>query len=113
MNDLQKQLRRNREIAVKVGKFTFTARRPTDVEALELNRRDAALAEVASEFVIDWNGVVEDDIVGGGGTTAVTFDAELWKDWCADRPDFWGPISSAVLDSYTQHRKRMETVKGN
>ena len=111
--DLRRQLKRNRETAVTVGKFTFTARRPTDVEAINLNKRESALSEIAADFVVDWKGVVEDDIVGGGGTVAVPFDAELWKDWCADRPDFWGPIANAVLDSYTQHRRRQESLKGN
>lgn len=101
------RLRKNRELKVTVGKFRFTCRRPTDVEALEIHRADAQFSTVAVRFVIGWENVLEDDIVGGGVMTAVPFDVALWAEWCAERPDFWTPISMAVLDAYKLNRERL------
>jgi hypothetical protein len=107
------RLRKNRELKVEVGKFKFIAMRLTDVEALDVHRRNADLSELAQRFVIGWENVVEDDIVGGGVMTAVPFDAETWAEWCAERTDFWTPNGSAILDAYKLHRDRLKDAGKN
>ena len=96
-----------------MNKHTFISRRPTDVEALQLHRSEAEFHEIARDFVTGWDNVTENDIVGGGGSDAVAFDKELWNEWCNDRPDFWRPIASAVLDAYTLHSKRLQDAEKN
>ena len=110
---LVEKIRKQREVTVKIGKFTFTARRPTDVEAIALHRSDGAYSTIAADYVINWAGVTEDDVIGGGSADPLAWSAVLWAEWCADRPDFWGPISEAVLESYRLHASRMEDATKN
>lgn len=115
--DLLNQLRRNRELRVKVGKFTFICSRPTAYEFIGVQASAAVggqkVAEIAMKFVTGWEGVVEDDIVGGGGQVVVAFDADLWRDWCAERSDFWGPIFDLLYTEYTKRQNQLEGAKGN
>lgn len=107
------RIREQRRLKVQAGGHTFFARRPTDVEAVELHRSGATLHEIARRFVAGWEGVTEDHVVGGGGSDPVPFSAELWTEWCADRPDLWEPIASAVLDAYQLHAQRLEQAGKN
>lgn len=111
--ELVARIRRNREITVAVGKFRFTAMRPTDVEMVGLHRGDAAFSEIAQKFVTGWSGVTEDDVVGGGTADEIPFNADLWTEWCADRPDFWALISNAVLDAYRAHAEKLAGAEKN
>lgn len=113
MSDLARALRKQREFKVEIGKFTFTARRPTDVEALAIHRENMTFDQIATRFVVDWSGVTEDDIKGGGSTVAPPFDREDWETWCSDRPDFWQPISLKLLEKYGEHMERAEVVTKN
>lgn len=113
MADYLAQIRKNRELSVTVGKFKFAARRPTDVEAIALHKSNESYAELAANFVIGWGGVVEGDVIGGGGTDPIPFSPQLWREWCADRPDFWEPISTAVLDAYRQHAEQLASAIKN
>jgi len=107
------QLRKQRELKIPVGKFKFFARRPTDVEAKSLRDDRADNSDMAMRFVTGWEIVTEDDIVGGGGTTPVPFDAALWREWCADRPDFWSPIAMEILKAYKAHAEHIESIAKN
>jgi hypothetical protein len=113
MSRLSEKLRKQREVKVKVGKWTFIALRPTDVEAIEVHRAGSDFSTIAARFVIGWQGVTEDDLVGGGVKDEVAFDKETWDEWCANRSDFWTPISEAILAAYTTHREDMETAPKN
>ena len=114
MSDLAARLRKQREFTVEVGKLKFTVRRPTDVEALEIFSKGAVRFDrLATEFVVDWGVVVEDDIAGGGSQIPVPFDRELWEEWCADRTDFWQPIGKKILSTYQEHAEKMDAVGKN
>lgn len=102
-------LKKSRQSQIEVGGFSFTYRRPTDQEAINL--REVTFIEIAQRFVVDWKGVKGTDIYSGGDGAEVPFDAELWREWCADHPEFWQPISGAVLDSYKQHREAQDESK--
>ena len=113
MADFVQRIRKNRELTVTIDRFKFTARRPTDVEAIALYRGNNAFSSVAADFVIGWEGVTENDVVGGGGSDPIPFAPELWREWCADRPDFWGPISDAVIESYREHAEKVAAAVKN
>lgn len=113
MADYVNRIRKNREISVPVDKYKFTARRPTDVEALALYKGDGAYSSVAADFVVGWEGVSENDVVGGGSPDPIPFSPELWREWCADRPDFWEPIADAVLAAYRQHAEKLASAAKN
>lgn len=104
------RIKKNRELTVTVDKFKFICRRPTDIEAVDLHRTGGSSPDIAAKFVIGWEGVADKDVVSGGGSDPVVFDAELWREWCADRPDFWAPISTAVLDAYRLHADEIEAA---
>lgn len=105
------QLRKARETKVPAGGFTFTVRRPTDTEFLE--HRELRVFEIAQEYVIGWEGVTEADIVKGGGEDPVPFNRDLWREWCADRPDLWEPLFEAVLTAYEQHAEARKAAAKN
>ena len=104
------QIKKARQRRVEVGGFTFIVRRPTDTEFVA--HYELRIYEIAQEYVVGWEGVTEADIVNGGGEDAVPFDADLWREWCADRPDLWEAIFTAVLQAYEQHvEQRQAAVK--
>lgn len=113
MSRLSEKLRKRREVKIKVGKFTFLALRPTDVEAVEIHRKDMQFSEIAARFVIGWEAVTEDDLIGGGVKDEVAFDRDSWEEWCANRADFWTPISEALLAAYSKHREEQEAAPKN
>lgn len=103
------KIKKARETAVEVEGFRFTIRRPTDQEAVNL--RDVTFIEIAQKFVVGWFGVKEIDLFPGGNPVEVPFDGEVWREWCADHPEFWQPVSSAVLDAYKKHRDAQDETK--
>ena len=48
-----------------------------------------------------------------GGTDPIPFAADLWAAWCADRPDFWGPIADAALEAYRLHAEALDAAAKN
>ena len=113
MSALAQKLRKNRELTVSVGRWKFIARRPTDVEAIDLHRRGAEFSEIARRFVIGWEGVTRDDLGDRGMTDPAPFDREDWEEWVADRSDFWTPIASGVLAAYEKYRTDLEAAPKN
>lgn len=108
---LIEKLRRARERDVEVGGYTFTVRRPTDLEAIAL-RGSHAGADLMP-FVVGWRGVREIDLVPGGSAVDVPFDAEVAADWLADRPDLLWPLVDAIIDSYRAHVAALEEAQKN
>lgn len=138
---LIKRIRKNREFKKKVGAFTFLCRRPTDQEANDIKMGET-FPNICQRFVIGWENVTENDVIGGGGTEPVEFDPVLWREWCADRKDFWSmckkhedelveavkqgkeppdndacqlcnPLPKAILDAYKTHTADMAAAAKN
>lgn len=107
---LIEKLRKSREFVVEAGGYKFTARRPTDVDAIELS--GIGPADFVRRFVIGWN-LCELDVVPGGGPEPVEFDADLWSEWVADRPDLWEPIAVPIMDAYRRHVEGREAAAKN
>lgn len=98
--------RKAREFPVEIGRFTFTCLRPNDAEAAEMYTEGYNRHQVAARFVVGWEGVLESDLIPSGGSDPVPFSAPLWRDWVADRSDFWAPIKDAVIEKYKQHKAK-------
>lgn len=113
MSELAKQLRKSRERTVKIEGFTFRYRRPTDYEIAQIARGGITSVEIAERFVIGWEGVLEQDILKGTSDSPAEFGAELWFEWCRDRPDFWSPLREAVMESYQEHCAKREASEKN
>ncbi len=107
---LIEKLQRAREFNVKVGERTFTVRRPTDAEALEM-QGEAALGFV-KRFVCGWD-LGEIDIVPGGTPEKVPFTRALWEEWIVDQPDLWEPLGMAVVDAYLKHTQQRGEAEKN
>jgi hypothetical protein len=115
MNYLER-IRKNREFKVTVGRWTFTGRRPTDIEAGPIFRDPTSkvtLADLACDYYTGWSGVIEDDVVGGGGQDPIPFDRDLYRDWCADHPELWDKLGHGVIDAYTVHLKQLQDAEKN
>ena len=111
--ELIARMRKQREFRVTVGRWTFTACRPTDEDAVRWHRGNVDFVAIAREIVVGWEGVTEDDIVGGGGTDPVKFDRALWEAWAPDRPDLWEPLAMAALEQFNLHREALEAAGKN
>ncbi len=112
-DDLLVRLKRGREFKVTIGKFVFIVRRPTDADFQDLARRGGLFVDIATNAVVGWEGITENDMIGGGGSDAVAFDVRVWREWCADRAVFWEPIALPVVEAYEQHKKELEDAAKN
>lgn len=110
MPSLVDRIRAARENRVEAGGFTFTVRRPTDLEAARLT--GASTADLL-RYVIGWQGVRELDLVPGGDAAEVAFSPEVAQEWLADRPDLWGPLTEAVVQAYQRHTASLEDAEKN
>lgn len=102
MADLIARMRKARELDVEAGGRRFTVRRPTDMEAARLANGGDLL-----DFVVGWD-LKEIDLVPGGGPDPVPFDGALFREWIADRPDLWQPVTDAVREAYAAHVRQRE-----
>lgn len=104
---------RAREGRVQVGRFTFVFRRPSPYEVAELawsgRRFDLGFVE---GFVSGWEGVKESDLLPGGDPVEAGFDPALFSAWLRDRPDFWDPVTNAVIEAYNRYEEARAT-QGN
>lgn len=88
---------------ITVGKYTFTVRRPTDLEASRLSHQNQET--FLKSFVTDWKGVHEIDLIAGGTAVDVPFEPDLFAEWIADQPQLWEPITSGIIDAYKRHEQ--------
>jgi hypothetical protein len=109
---LIEKIRRAREVKVTVDGHNYTVRRPTDLEAAELRGSMLSDGELAARFVVGWD-LTELDLVPGGAPTPVAFDADLWREFCADRRDLWGPLAAAAAEAFIAHTKEREDATKN
>jgi hypothetical protein len=106
------KIRKARETNVEAAGFTFTVRRPTDMEVVDLRNKTLKQGDIMEQFVMGWAGVKEVDIIPGGTGIPVPFDTTLFMEWVADRPDLWAPLTDAILITYDNHQKRMGDMLG-
>jgi hypothetical protein len=114
MNNLIDKMRKARESSVKVAGYTFTIRRPTDMDALGMtftSQQDAIRGIM--RYIIGWGGVTELDLVPGGTKEPVPFDSDLFEDWVQDRPDLWQALTEGVRAAYQAHTDKLEASAKN
>jgi hypothetical protein len=107
-NTLLAQIKKARESKLTIGDYSFTIRRPTDYEAAIIFQTGKTEFEIAADYVCGWEGVKESDLLPSGGSTPVDFNASIWREWCADRPEFWAEIFDAVVAAWKSHRGEVD-----
>jgi hypothetical protein len=109
---LAEKIRRAREQKVEAGGFTFTVRRPTELEMFalreHLQQQDIG---VLMPFVVDWKGVQELDLIPGGNPIEVPFDAETCAEWLADNAAVLNELAIAIIKSYQDRIGKVEAAK--
>jgi hypothetical protein len=109
---LREQRKGKVPVVVKGRERSIVFSRPTDLEMVEVNRAGGYFSDITSRFVVDWEGFIEDDLVGGGGTDKVAFDREIWKEWIADQLTLWQPIADAIIEAYRLHKESETRAQG-
>jgi hypothetical protein len=107
--ELVKRMRAAREQWVEAGGFRFLIRRPTDWELAK--KAQGSRFELVFEHVVDWDGVREADLIPGGSDEAQSFDAAVWRDFIADRPDLWERLLEAVIDACNRHAESVAALR--
>jgi hypothetical protein len=111
MSALADKLRKAREVKVEAYGFTFTCRRPTDLEMIEL--RGARIGRAIMPYVIGWDGVTELSMTGSGAPHPLDFDHEACTEWLADRLDLLGAITEGVFNAYQAHAEKVQAAVKN
>lgn len=109
---LADKIRKARETTFPVGGFTFTVRRPTDVEMLRL-RADGLTLDSLIGFVVGWSGVKQIDLIPGGDPVPAEFDTETAREWLSDRPDLLTPLVDEILALYRKHVDALGVAEKN
>ena len=104
------KIRKARETTIQINGKTWTIRRPTDEEAVQLGQ--SGLLDMVKRFVIGWE-LTELDLIPGGDGSAVKFDAALFAEWVADQPDVWEPLGAAILEAYKTHAEKRDAALKN
>lgn len=95
---LAEKMRRAREQKVEAGGFTFTVRRPTELQMYSL--RESLKQEdigVLMPFIVDWSGVQELHLVPGGNPVDVPFDADVCAEYLADNARLFNELVVAII----------------
>lgn len=107
-NILIARLLKSRQSKLKVGEYTFTVRRPTAYEAALLFQNDPTQYDVARDYVDDWDGIKDKDLIPSGGNELAEFDKTLWAEWLSDQPELWEPIFDHVVKSYQSYKGKVD-----
>ena len=111
MTSLSEKIQRARESRVPHGKHVFVVRRPTELQVSKwLSRRDAV---ELLDYVVDWEGVTEGDLVNGGDPHPVPFDHAALVEWASDCSDLFAALTGAVLQAWEQHREAKSAAVKN
>jgi hypothetical protein len=107
---LVQKLRKAREVQVQAGGYTFTVRRPTDVQMMALSGQGV---EALVPYVVGWEGVREIDVLPSGDAHPLDFDAAVCAEWLADRIDLLSPLADAIIAAYKAHAETLEAAAKN
>lgn len=112
---LLKKLIAARESWAESGRFKFKLRRPSEMALIRMRRGEQVEIglDAIRACVVDWAGVLESDVITSGGSEPVAFDAALYGEWIADRPEHWPPISEALYTSIQAHAAEQDAETKN
>ncbi|HQK89327.1 MAG TPA: hypothetical protein PLU25_17020 [Acidobacteriota bacterium] len=102
------RFQKSRESRVEAGGHGFTIRRPTSLDVVRARSTGSVGIDFTLAYVVGWDQVNESDLLPGGDPEPVAFDADLFRAWVAERPDLWGPLSTAVMEAYQRHEEATE-----
>lgn len=111
--ELADAIRKRREMKIEVGRWKFIGRRPNDIEAMDFAGSNRVYADMALQLVIGWEGVTEDDVIGGGGSDPAPFSRDAWTEFCSDHSELWMPIGERLYEAYKLHAADREQVGKN
>lgn len=101
MGILADKMRRARETRITHGVHEFVIRRPTEMEFAEWLRDRVPVRLL--DYVVDWSGVRECDLVNGGDPHPVEFDRDALVEWATDNSTLFVALTSAVIKSREQY----------
>jgi hypothetical protein len=107
MSSLIEKIRKARQTRVTVYGKTFIVRRPTDKEAYAMSASKSEQMDLLENFVIGWEGITELDLIPSGDAIPVEFDHDLFVEWVADQPKYWGELTAAITKEYTTHAEKL------
>ena len=116
MSRLGDKLRNARRFTREIEGWRLVLRRPTDEEMRKILADDHIdYMDVCKRFVVDWQGVTEQMIVGSAGNDQeVNFDPDTWQEFIVDQPALWEPIVKEIVGAYEAHsEKRGDNVKNS
>lgn len=111
MSAIAEKLRKAREVTVDAAGFTFTVRRPTDLEMIDLFKARAGRAILP--YIVGWSGVSELAMLGTGAPHPLDFDADACAEWLEDRLDILNAIVAAVFKAYETHQEKLANAVKN
>jgi hypothetical protein len=86
-------------------------RRPLIAHTLVMHRATALEGVVSAS--VAWEGFTEADFLPSGGSDAVPFDADLWRDVAADRLDWLIKVDTAIADAIKAYSSDLKASLGN
>lgn len=104
------KINKSREQTVIAGGMSFIVRRPTDLDVLEMRGKTISKPErvLLKEFVVDWVAFTEAMLIPGGTPKPVSFDAEVFLAWVADRPETYAVLLEHIISAYKLHEQNRE-----
>jgi len=109
---LADKIRKAREFKFEVGGHTFLLRRATEVEWYDTIVGTGSTARFLP-FVIGWENVRECDILPNADPHPVEFTPQLRDEWLSDRSDLFGPLVTALFDSFNDYREQRKALEKN
>ena len=113
MSKLLDRIRKGRESTLAIDKHTVTIIRPTVEQMVALKADGYSHLDLAKHFVVGWAGVTEADIIPAGASEALPFEADVWREWLADHPEWWSPIGMAVVEAFNSYSEYREDAAKN
>lgn len=114
MSALAERIRKARLFQREIAGWHLTLRRPTDAEAAKLFRSaQMEYVDICAEYVVDWQGVTEADLVASGASDPVPFDRGVWREVLVDHPELWEPLSKAITQSWIDYNEKREAAAKN
>jgi hypothetical protein len=114
MSALAEKMRRARETKVTVAGHSFTVRRPSQLEIVEVQAESGGLnLRNSLRFIVGWEMTELTLGLPGGTGAAVEFDPEAFVEWVSDHPDAWAELMGAVMTSYREHADKVEADAKN
>ena len=118
MDDLLLRMRKARETVFDIDEYRFTIIRPTIKQMVNHKVDGYSQLDLAESYVINWqksdgSPILQTDILKGSTTDPAPFSRELWREWLADKPEWWSAIGKAVMDAYNNHSSHKEETAKN